>query len=106
MILLSLLLILSLVANGIMVWYSRKVTKQFSYAVLNVEEYQKLLDQYQYTLKSIYELESFYGDQELKVAIEHTKIVADACAAFKTTLIKSTGEKIESTEETTEEAKE
>jgi hypothetical protein len=60
MILLSLLLILSLVVNGIMVWYSRKVTKQFSYAVLNVEEYQKLLDQYQYTLKRIYELESLW----------------------------------------------
>ena len=106
MILLSLLFLLSLSANVILVWYSRKVTNQFSFAVMNVDEYQKLLDQYQFTLKSLYELESFYGDQELKVAIEHTKIVADACAAFKATLIKSTGEKIESAEETAEEEKE
>ena len=93
MILLSLFLLISLVVNGILVWYirdyTRNVDKQYSYAIRNIDEYQKLLDQYQYTLKALYELEDFYGDQEIKIAIEHTKIVADACAGFKSTLLKT-----------------
>ena len=110
MILVSFVLLLSLIVNGILVWYIKSYTnnieKQYGYALKNVDEYQKLLDQYQYTLKALYELEDFYGDQEIKIAIEHTKIIADACAGFKATLLKGAGEKIESAEETTEEEKE
>ena len=89
MILLSLILLASLTVNGVLIWYTRKISQQFIFAVKNVDEYQKLLDQYHYTLKALYELEDFYGDQEIKIAIEHTKIVADACAAFKNTLLKT-----------------
>jgi hypothetical protein len=89
MILLSLVLLVSLVVNGMLIWYSRKISEQFAFAIKNVDEYQKLLDQYLMTLSAVYELEAFYGDQELKIVIEHTKVVADACAGFKSTLIKT-----------------
>jgi hypothetical protein len=98
MILLSIFLILSLVLNGILIWYCRKVIKNLWYGVSNVEELQKLLNEYSDSLQTMYELEQFYGDDTIKTAIENTKIIVEACRVYKDTIIEKREEnKIEKT---------
>ena len=97
--------VLMTIAAGILVWYSRKVTDQLKFAVTNVEQYQNLLDQYQKSLEAVYKLDEYYGDDTMKVLISHTKMVADACKAFRYSII-DTGEEEKDDTTATKETKE
>lgn len=72
-VLLSLTLILSITANVILFWYASKVTKTTYAASLAADEIFARFDAYRIHLKSIFELQLFYGDKNLKEIIEHTK---------------------------------
>ena len=93
MIIISLLSLLSLVANGVLVWYIIKLVQQFKTAVKNVDIYQSLLDEYQTTLEVMYRMDEYYGDDTIKLTIQHTKMVSEACAAFRETILNIVEEK-------------
>lgn len=87
MILLSIILILSLVINGILLWYSRKLVSQFKSAVKNLDAFQGLLDDYLMSLEAVGQLDEYYGDDTIKLVIQHTTMVAESCRGFKSTMI-------------------
>lgn len=103
MILISILLVLSLVANGLLIWFISKLTEQFRVAVKNVDVYQDLLNEYQTTLEAMYRMDEYYGDDTIKVVIQHTKMVSEACAGFKETMLNVNGERENNVNNTTEE---
>jgi len=91
-VILSALLVLSLTINCIFVWYTRKIVKNLYYGVSNVEELQKLLNEYATLLEPLAEMENYYNDPVIVSAINNTKMVAAACKTFKNTIIESENE--------------
>jgi hypothetical protein len=95
--LLSLFLILSLVINGVLVWYTRNVVRQLNYAIDNFDDFQKFLDEYCETFEEVYKLTDFYGDETIKQLINNTKKVSEASKNFKKSVL---GQEIENETDT------
>ena len=96
---LSLLLLLSITANVILVWYTRKLVQNLHYAVNNVDEIQKLLNEYATLLEPLATMENYYGDPAITSTIANTKIVADACKKIKNSMLESKDEEIQKNQE-------
>lgn len=88
-ILLSVLLTVSLAINGMLIWYVRKMVQNMSYAINNVDEMQKMLNEYAVLLQPLATMENYYNDPALTSAINNTLLVVDACKVFKKTMIVS-----------------
>jgi len=76
-IILSIVLVVSLVFNGIMYWYSRQLTQKLSFIYDNIGDVSELITNYRTHLKSVYSMEMFYGDETLKFLIDHTRSISD-----------------------------
>ena len=68
-----LLLFLSLLANGVLFFYSRSVFSKIYVASEEASKVFTMIDSYESHLRSVYELPSFYGDETLSSLLEHTK---------------------------------
>ena len=90
--LLSILLTLSLVGNGILFWYVRKLIQNLYYGVNNVDELQKLLNEYASLLEPLVTMENYYNDPAITSAISNTKMVVEACKGYKNSIIESQDE--------------
>jgi hypothetical protein len=93
-----LLLGISIAVNGILIWYTRKLIQNLYYGVSNVDEIQKLLNEYIALLQPLLQMENYYGDPALSSAITNTKIVIDACSVYKNSIIESENEEIQEKE--------
>lgn len=100
---LSLLLFISLAINGIFIWYTRKLIQNLYYGVNNIDELQKLLEEYANLLQSLEKMENYYGDPALTSAINNTKIIIQVCKTYKNSIIESNDDKKEINEEESEE---
>jgi len=101
-ILLSILLVLSLVGNGILIWYTRKLVQNLYYGVNNADEMQKLLNEYYDLLEPLATLENYYGEPAITSAIANTKLVMEACKTYKNSIIESDNEENQEAESTKE----
>jgi|TARA_Y100001973_G_C5208184_1_gene343225 hypothetical protein len=72
-VLISVFLFLSLLVNGILYFYSRRVFFRIYIASEEVSKILTMIDSYENHLKNVYELPSFYGDETLSSLLEHTK---------------------------------
>ena len=102
LILITLLLILSLAGNIILIWYTRKLIQNLYYGVNNIDEMQKLLNEYADLLAPLANLDNFYGEPALSAAIANTKLVIDACRVYKKTIIENYNEENQENQENTE----
>lgn len=97
------LFVLSLAANGILVWYVRSLIKNYINDREAVERFTEMIEQYSVALTSLYKMEELYGDENIKKAIIQTKFVIEACREFNSSLVESSrraAQEIEETEET------
>lgn len=94
-----LLFVISLVFNGILIWYIRNLLTKYWYDVEARNSFVQMLKQYEEALSQIYKLEEFYGEETLKKAIAQTKFVVQACEEFKEILEKNTVEQAENEED-------
>jgi len=76
-IILSVIFILSLAFNVVLFLYSRRVLTQVYLASEEASRIFTMIDAYENHLRSIYELQTYYGDETLKSLLEHTKEMAD-----------------------------
>ena len=74
-IILSIILAISLVFNGLMYWYSRQLTQKLSFIYDNIGDVSELITNYRTHLKSVYSMEMFYGDETLKFLMDHTRSI-------------------------------
>lgn len=88
-ILLTFLLLLSLAGNAMLIWYTRKLVQNLYYGVNNIDEMQKLLNEYASLLEPIATMENYYGDPAITSAVANTKLVVDACRVYKKTMIEN-----------------
>lgn len=98
-----LLLLISLITNGVLFWYIRKVLTKYWYDIEARKSFSTMLSEYEEALTAIYKLEEFYGEETLKKAIAQTKFVVQACEEFKEILQKGTVEEAEAEGEEYEE---
>lgn len=69
----ELILILSAVINMFLMWYGYKLLRKYSYASENTTEMLDAIEQYKKHLRSVYELETFYGDETLQSLLDHSE---------------------------------
>ena len=97
------ILALSLIGNGVLVWYIRKLLQKY-WADMDVRQrFIELLSQYAESLQSIYKLEEFYGEEIIKKAVTQTRFVQEACEEYKKILETDLEEKETYQEEDSEE---
>ena len=67
----------SVIINIVMVLYVRWVLNNYKEGVLGLENIGNLIAEYVIHLKSVYELEMFYGDDTLSSLLEHGKQIVE-----------------------------
>lgn len=80
---LSFFLLLSLVLNGVLIWYVRKLIKNLNAGIESIDDFQKLLEEYCSLMESVNSLEEYYGDDTIVAAIKNTKVVIEAAKSYK-----------------------
>jgi hypothetical protein len=83
LIIVSIVLTMSLIFNGIMYWYSRKLTQKLAFIYDNVGDVSELIANYRVHLKSVYEMEMFYGDETLQYLMDHTRSISTLLEDFE-----------------------
>lgn len=78
-----LLLTLSLAGNIVLIWYARKLLQKYAFDVELRQAFTRMISDYLESLKAIYKLEEFYGEETLKKAIAQTRFVQEACEEFQ-----------------------
>ena len=63
----------SIVGNAIAFYYIRVVLAKLFYVGDNLSDLATMVTNYRNHLKSVYEMEMFYGDQTLQHLVEHTR---------------------------------
>ena len=75
-VILSIVLTVSLIFNGLMYWYSRQLTQKLSFIYDNIGDVSEIITNYRVHLKSVYSMEMFYGDETLKFLLDHTRSIS------------------------------
>ena len=73
MIYLSIVLVVSVLVNGLFFWYNRQVIKNLVYILENAKEFESIISEFKEHLSSVYSRDTFYGDPTLEELLKHTK---------------------------------
>jgi len=82
MITLSIILFISVCINILLIWYSRKLTRQFLFFTQNVIELENKLNGFDGHLNDVHQLEMFYGDDTLGSLMEHSRNIVESIKQF------------------------
>ena len=66
----------SLIFNGVMFWYLRSLTQRLTFIYQNIGDVSDIIANYRVHLKSVYQMEMFYGDETLQHLLDHTKSIS------------------------------
>jgi len=97
MIILIIVLLVSLVINGLLFWYTRKLLEKLSIFTDGVIEFRLKLQELATHLESVHQLEMFYGEPVLQRLIQHMKLTVMEIKTFSNSFIVSEGEEKEIT---------
>ncbi len=67
------LLIISSIGNGMLIWYARKLLKQFNDGIDSVSNLQEKVDEFLMHLETVSSMETYYGDVTIENLLKHTK---------------------------------
>ena len=73
----------SLIFNGVMFWYLRKLTTRLSFIYQNIGDVSDIIANYRVHLKSVYSMEMFYGDETLQYLLDHTRSISSLLEDFE-----------------------
>ena len=79
----EILLGLSILINGFLIWYVVKLIKKFLNISEELEDLFILLEEYTEHVDKVYNLERFYGDTTLENLMRHSKTVAETAKNFR-----------------------
>ena len=74
---LALALFMSVSLNVIFIWFSREQSQRLSYVSQNLGDLVDMIANYREHLRKVYSLEMFYGDETLKLLMEHTSVLCN-----------------------------
>lgn len=67
------LFVASVITNAILIWYVRKLIKQFADAIENAIGFQEFIDEYEAHLEVVLQMEAFSGEPTIENLLKHTK---------------------------------
>ena len=73
----------SLIFNGVMFWYLRKLTQKLTFIYQNIGDVSDIIANYRVHLKSVYSMEMFYGDETLQYLMDHTRSISTLLEDFE-----------------------
>ena len=73
----------SLIFNGVMFWYLRSLTQRLTFIYQNIGDVSDIIANYRVHLKSVYQMEMFYGDETLQHLLDHTKSISTLLEDFE-----------------------
>lgn len=74
---LLIIVIISLIFNGVLFWYASKVLGKLTYIYENMMSMQNMNTSYIKHLEGVNEMETYFGDPTIGELIKHTKFVAE-----------------------------
>ena len=82
-VILTTVLVGSLIFNGVMFWYLRKLTQRLTFIYQNIGDVSDIVANYRVHLKSVYQMEMFYGDETLQHLLDHTRSISALLEDFE-----------------------
>jgi hypothetical protein len=79
---LSIILFVSLLVNALLMWYTRTTLKKLLFISENFSFLKRATTIYADNLKSVYQLDSYHGDETIKFLFEHTKGLVQVISEF------------------------
>jgi len=76
-------LMLSMITTVFSVWYAVRVSRTLIYFSENMNDLLEVLSDYSNHVKSVYGLESFYGDQVLHNLLKHSQNIVEQIETFE-----------------------
>ena len=76
-------LVVSLLINIFLIWYTRNTLKNLLYLSDNIGFLYDIVSAFSAHLKTVYELERFYGDPTLTNLLEHSNAVREELEKFE-----------------------
>jgi len=74
---LSVILLFSILINVFFLWYLSNLTKKLMFFSENLNDLLDIIENFTSHIKSVYELETFYGDQTLENLLSHAKALTE-----------------------------
>ena len=79
---LAIILFISISANVFAVWYSMRLSRTLLYFSENMNDLLEMLADFSNHVKTVYELETFYGDQVLHNLLKHSQDIVEQIETF------------------------
>jgi hypothetical protein len=76
-------LTLSVILNGLFIWYIRKMLEKLLFVSDNIGDLLNDVNQFAGHLDSVHSMELFYGDQTLQSLLQHSKQVKENIKEFE-----------------------
>jgi hypothetical protein len=76
------ILAISLIFNGILIWYTVKILQKLSYIYDNAESLQIVNKSFLEHIQAVHEMEMFFGDETLGGLMQHSHHVAEQYNIF------------------------
>jgi len=80
---LSILLIISVAANALLIWYIKKMLNELLFSSDNILQLQLSLADFAKHLEGIYEQETYYGDPTIESILQHAKEIVKELNEFQ-----------------------
>ena len=74
---------LSILLNVFLLWFARKSSARLTIVASNIDEIMSAIENFENHLETIYEMETFYGDETLHGVLTHAKGVAEFLSGFE-----------------------
>ncbi len=75
-------LMISITITSFVIWYSIRLSRTLIYFSENMNDLLDMLSDYSNHVKSVYGLESFYGDQVLHNLLKHSRDIVEQIESF------------------------
>lgn len=75
--------ICSIVLNGLLIWYIIKILKKFMYISANLADLFLTITAFQIFIRSMYGMQSFYGEPMIQELVMRTKEVSEEMDIFR-----------------------
>jgi len=77
------LLIVSAVVNLFFIWYVYTLLKKLLFVSDNIEDFLEILRDYSEHIETIYNMETYYGDETIERLLEYSKEVVQEIKAYE-----------------------
>ena len=83
MLYLVLVLALSVIVNVFLFWFARKSSGRLTIVASNIDEIMSALENFENHLETLYEMETFYGDETLHSVLIHARGITEFLSEFE-----------------------